>query len=169
MLRFVLPLVLAAAPASAHSVGGSGFADGLAHPLFGLDHLLAMVAVGLWAGRIGGRALWLVPAAFLAAMLMGSLLRVALPLVEPGILGSVVILGLLAFAAPKLPLWLPAGIVALFAVLHGQAHGVELGGGAATLGFLLATAALHGLGATLPHARWLGLGVAAAGLVLAAS
>jgi urease accessory protein len=169
MLRLIVPLLLLANPASAHSLGSAGFAAGLAHPLFGLDHLLAMVAVGLWAGRIGGQARWLVPSAFVAAMLLGSLLPVAVPLVETGVLGSVLILGLLVAWAPKLPLWAPAVVVGLFALAHGQAHGTELGGGAATLGFLLATAALHGLGLVLPYARWLGLGVATAGLVLAVS
>jgi len=169
MLRLIVPLLLLATPASAHSLGSAGFAAGLAHPLFGLDHLLAMVAVGLWAGRIGGRARWLVPSAFVAAMLIGSLLPVALPSVETGILGSVLILGLLVAWAPKLPLWVPALVVGLFALAHGHAHGAELSGGAATLGFLLATAALHGLGLMLPYARWLGLGVATAGLVLAVS
>jgi urease accessory protein len=169
MLRLIVPLVLLSAPASAHGLGSVGFAAGLAHPLFGLDHLLAMVAVGLWAGRIGGQARWLVPLAFLTAMLLGSLLALELPLVETGIVGSVVILGLLVAVAPKLPLWVPTLVVGLFAVLHGHAHGTELSGGAATIGFLLATAALHGLGLALPYTRWLGLGVAMAGVALAVS
>lgn len=169
MLRLTLALLLLAAPASAHELGAMGFAAGVAHPLLGLDHLLAMVTVGLWAGRIGGRARWVVPLAFVAAMLVGAVLPIQPPLVETGVLGSVLMLGLLVAWAPKLPLWLPSMVVASFALMHGRAHGIELSGSAATLGFLLATATLHGLGLVLPYARWLGLGVATAGAVLALS
>lgn len=160
-------LLLAAAPAEAHTGHMASFAAGVAHPLLGLDHLLAMVAVGLWAARIGGHARWLVPLSFLAAMALGTVLPV--PFAEPGILVSVLVLGLLVLWAPKLPLWAPMAVAALFALAHGHAHGTELPGVTAAFGFLLATAALQGLGLVLPYARWLGLGVAAAGLALAIS
>lgn len=168
MSRLIFAIVmLSAGPAQAHSGSMASFAAGLAHPLLGFDHLLAMVAVGLWAARIGGHARWLVPSAFVAAMALGALLP--LPMVEPGILASVLILGLLTFWAPRLPLWTPAAIVAVFALAHGHAHGSEVPGVAAALGFLLATAALHGVGLLLPYARWLGLGVVLGGVALAVS
>jgi urease accessory protein len=129
------------------------FGSGFAHPWTGLDHMLAMVAVGLWAGLNGGRALWAWPAAFVGVMLAGGALGmagVAVPMVEPGILASVIALGLLVLAAARLPVALGAALVAVFAVLHGHAHGAELPSGAAAAtyaaGFALATALLHALG-----------------------
>jgi urease accessory protein len=127
---------------------------GLSHPLFGLDHVLAMVAVGLWAATTGGRAVYLVPLAFVAMMGGGFLLALIgapLPFVEPAILASVIALGLLIAAAVKLPTSMGMIVVGLFALFHGFAHGGEVG--AATyleygLGFAVATALLHlaGLG-----------------------
>ena len=115
--------------------------------------MLAMVAVGLWAGLNGGRALWAWPAAFVGVMLAGGALGmagVAVPMVEPGILASVIVLGLLVLTAARLPVALGAALVAAFALLHGHAHGAELPGGAAAAtyaaGFALATAALHAVG-----------------------
>ncbi len=105
------------------------FASGFAHPFTGLDHMLAMVAVGLWAGLNGGRALWAWPAAFVGVMLVGGALGMAgltLPLVESGILASVVVLGLLVLGAFRLQVAAGAALVALFALLHGHAHGTEL-------------------------------------------
>jgi urease accessory protein len=129
------------------------FASGFTHPFTGLDHLLAMVAVGLWAGLNGGRALWAWPVAFVGVMIGGGALGMAgigLPLVEPGILASVVVLGLLVLAATRLPIAAGAVLVGLFALLHGHAHGEELPTAAAaasySAGFALATAALHALG-----------------------
>lgn len=129
------------------------FASGLKHPWSGPDHMLAMVAVGLWAGLVGGRALWAWPVAFVAVMMLGGaagVAGVALPMVELGILASVIVLGLLVLMAARLPVWEGAALVALFAVLHGHAHGAELPaeGAAASYfaGFALATAALHALG-----------------------
>jgi urease accessory protein len=149
-------LVLAfAGTAAAHTGHGAaeGLARGMAHPMLGLDHLLAMVAVGLWAARIGGRALWAVPAAFVAVMALGGLVAVAgigVPMVELGIVGSVLVLGLLVAAAPQLPLWAPAAIVGLFALFHGHAHGTEMpetvSGLAYGMGFILVTALLHAVG-----------------------
>ena len=134
----------------AHAVS---FASGFGHPWTGLDHMLAMVAVGLWAGLNRGRALWAWPVAFVGVMLAGGALGMAgisIPMVEPGILASVVVLGLLVLAATKLPVIVGVVLVALFALLHGHAHGAELPGAAATgsyaAGFALATALLHGIG-----------------------
>lgn len=155
-------LATTTAPAFAHlnpEEHGS-FMAGFSHPLFGLDHILVMVAVGLWAAQIGGRALWAVPAAFVTTMAVGFGLAVsgiALPFVEPAILASVVALGLLVAMAVKLDTVLSAAIVAVFALFHGHAHGGELGAAGAWqfgIGFVVATALLHGAGIGL------GLGIA---------
>ena len=112
--------------------------------------MLAMVAVGLWAGLNGGRALWAWPVAFVGVMLAGGALGmagVAVPMVEPGILASVIVLGLLVLTAARLPVALGAALVGVFALLHGHAHGAELPTEAAAAtyaaGFALATALLH--------------------------
>jgi urease accessory protein len=166
-------LILAAtAPAFAHldpSDHGS-FMSGFSHPLFGLDHIVVMVAVGLWAAAIGGRALWIVPGAFVGTMALGYLLAlggVALPFVEPVILASVVALGLLIAAAVRLPVALGATLVGLFALFHGYAHGGELGSATAMsfgIGFAVATALLHaaGIGLGLLLGSGVGIGKAAA-------
>ena len=172
--RFILSLTalaLSTAPAFAHlnpQEHGS-FMAGFSHPLFGLDHILVMVAVGLWASQIGGRALWLVPAAFVGTMAFGFGLAVAgvdLPFVEPAILASVVALGLLVAMAARFDTVASAAIVAAFALFHGHAHGGELGAaGAASfgVGFVVATALLHAAGIAI------GIGVArvANGAILA--
>jgi urease accessory protein len=177
-------LLAGAAPAFAHlnpEEHGSLLA-GLSHPLFGLDHILAMVAVGLWAAQLGGRATWLVPTAFIGTMMAGFLAGMAglsLPFVEPTILASVVVLGLLVAASVRLPVALSATLVGVFALFHGHAHSAELGSAGALAfgaGFAASTAALHalgvGLGLTLGRyqavARLLGAGTAVAGLVLMA-
>ncbi|WP_136634428.1 HupE/UreJ family protein [Pseudooceanicola onchidii] len=149
-----LALLLTATPASAHLPPGEygSVAAGITHPLFGLDHVLAMVAVGLWAAMLGGRALWQVPGAFVAAMATGfalALTGMPLPLVEPMILASTVVLGALVAMALRVDVRLCMGLVAVFALFHGHAHGGELGEASALrfgVGFVLATAALHGLG-----------------------
>lgn len=142
----------AAIPAAAHTLGarGAGFAAGLGHPLGGLDHLLAMVAVGLWAGQRGGRALWAVPAAFMAAMVLGGVLGMAgigLPGVELGILASVLVLGGLVALRFRPPVWAGMAVVGLFAVFHGHTHGAEMPEATSPVlyaaGFLLATGILH--------------------------
>ena len=155
MLSTVTLLMLAAGPALAHPGHGStaSFAAGIAHPFGGLDHIAVMVAVGLWAALKGGRALWLWPAAFVGVMLVGAALgmaHVAVPMVEPGILASVVTLGLLVALAVDLPVWTGAATVAVFALLHGHAHGTEVAetvsGAEYVAGFALATVTLHGVG-----------------------
>jgi urease accessory protein len=146
---------LAPAVAFAHAGHGehSGFIHGFMHPIAGLDHILAMVTVGILAYQIGGRALWLVPTTFLAIMAAGGLLGVAgvsFYFVEPGIAASVVVLGLIVALAVKPPVTVAMVLVALFAVFHGYAHGIEapLDGSAAAYGagFMLATALLHAAG-----------------------
>jgi len=143
-------------PALAHpSVEINSFASGVAHPLNGIDHILAMIAIGLWAVLAGGRAIWSWPMSFVAAMLAGFVvasLGVPVPLVEPAVSSSVVILGLFVALAVNAPLWLGAATGGLFAFFHGHAHGAE----AATAslipyasGFALATAALHVTGVAL--------------------
>ncbi|MFN3545671.1 MAG: HupE/UreJ family protein [Thiobacillus sp.] len=173
-------LALAAGTASAHTGDHAvvGFASGFAHPFLGLDHLLAMLAIGLWAAQQGGRALWAVPAAFLAAMGVGGALvwlGGALPLVETGIALSVLVLGLLI--ATRRQWAAPAGmaVAAGFALFHGYAHGLEMPQAASpllyALGFVLATAALHaaGIAGNLLGRRavqWAGAAIAATGLAL---
>ena len=179
--------VLAATPAFAHLPHGEygSFAAGLSHPLFGLDHIIAMVAVGLWASVLGGRALWLVPAGFVGTMIAGyllALLGLPLPLVEPMILSSIVLLGLLVALTVRLNPGVGMALAGLFALFHGHAHGGELAGAGALpfgAGFAVATAALHAAGMGLgllvgrsarfgtAAARAIGGLTAAAGLVLA--
>lgn len=144
-------VLLASAPAFAHPGHiGHEFVDGWQHPLTGIDHLLAMIGVGLLAVRIGGKATWLMPIAFMTNMLLGVLiagLGMPLPGVEHAVLASVLILGLLIAATSAVPLWIGAGLVSLFALFHGHAHGAEMvqGGSMAAYaaGFLLATVVLH--------------------------
>lgn len=142
--------------AEAHPGHGASYMAGLAHPLFGIDHLLAMLAVGIWAAQLGGRAMWLVPASFVTVMAAAGSLGMAgipLPMVESGIATSVLLLGLLVAFAAKLPLALGSGLVALFAVFHGYAHGAEMPQSGLAwqygLGFVLSTVLLHGLGLLL--------------------
>lgn len=131
----------------------SGFLHGLAHPASGLDHVCAMLAVGVWAAQAGGRSVWAIPLSFVSVMALGSALPVSgisLPFVEQGIVFSVLLLGVLVAAAVRLPLWLGCGVAGLFALWHGHAHGAEMpelaSGMSYALGFMLATALLHIIG-----------------------
>ncbi|QKD06072.1 HupE/UreJ family protein [Mesorhizobium loti] len=163
-------LFLAAAmPAYAHVGIGttSSFTAGFMHPLSGLDHMTVMIAVGLWAALKGGRAIWAWPAAFVGVMLGGAALGMAyvpVPFVEPGILASVVALGLLVALAVDLPVSAGVAIIGLFALFHGHAHGTEVpenaGGLEYMAGFAVATALLHAVGI----AAGLGLGLRLRGL-----
>ena len=130
-----------------------GLGAGLAHPAMGIDHLLAMIAVGLWAVQLGGRARWIVPASFVSLMAVGGALGAAgisLPLVESGIMASLLILGVLIAAAARLPVIASAAIVGVFALFHGAAHGAEMPATATGLaycaGFMLTTLAFHAMG-----------------------
>jgi urease accessory protein len=155
-------VVAMAGAAEAHTgFAGTGFAAGLAHPFVGLDHLLVMVAVGLWAVQIADRsgrnaALWAVPGAFIVMMAAGAAAAIAgieMPRGELGILGSLVVLGALVALAPRLPIWAGMALAGLFAVFHGHAHGLELpeaaSAGLYAAGFVIATALLHGTGIAL--------------------
>lgn len=183
---FVFLLAVASTPAMAHTGVGAvhGLEHGFLHPLTGPDHLLAMLAVGLWSGQQSGKSVWLWPAAFVSAMLLGGLLGLAgmaMPGMEAMILGSVIVLGALTLFGLVLPRWAGAAIVAVFAVSHGMAHGLEMpadGSGAAYFaGFAVATALLHlaGIGIALAGmrngrpvlARAAGGACCAAGLMLA--
>ena len=131
----------------------SGFMHGFAHPISGLDHILAMVMVGVFAWQLGGRALWLVPATFVLVMAVGGLLGVAgigVPYVETGIALSVVVLGAVVAMGVKAPVAMAMGLVGLFSIFHGHAHGAEMpedaGGLAYAAGFMIATALLHAAG-----------------------
>lgn len=141
------------------------FMAGFSHPLFGADHILAMVAVGIWAAQIGGRAFWVVPSAFVGTMAVGFLMALGgidLPFVEPAILASVIALGLLVAMAARLPASAAAAVVGVFALFHGHAHGGELGSAGALqfgVGFVIATALLHVAGLAL------GLGIARLGMI----
>lgn len=139
--------------ASAHSGHDGGALAGLAHPFLGADHLLAMIAVGLWAAQLGGRARWLLPVSFVALLALSAALAiagVALPMVEAGMATSVMLLGLLVAFAVKLPPALGAAMVGVFAVFHGYAHGAEIPAAVNAwqygFGFVVSSAALHALG-----------------------
>jgi len=130
-----------------------GWGYGATHPFTGLDHLLAMLAVGLWASQLGGRARWLVPVAFVVVMAIGGAMGVAgvpMPGVEQGIAASVLVLGLLVAMAVRLPVFAGAQLVGVFAVFHGHAHGAEMpvdaSGALYGLGFIMSTAILHAIG-----------------------
>ena len=165
---FVLPaLFLAAVPSALAHPGHAGhdltwdFTTGFTHPLFGWDHLAAMLAVGLWAAQLGGRARWLVPTAFVTVMAFGAALAqtgVMMPGVEQTIAASVLIFGLLIATAVKLPVGASMALVGLFAAFHGFAHGAEMPATARVFGygagFILAT--------TLIHAAGVGVGTLAA-------
>lgn len=147
LMAFVLP-----ATASAHTATGTigGFLSGFQHPLTGLDHIVAMVAVGLWGAFLGGRAMWTLPVVFPVVMAMGGamgVLGLPLPGVETGIALSGVILGAMVAFAAKPPLWVAAVIVGVFAIFHGYAHGTELPESANAMtfaiGFVISTGLLH--------------------------
>lgn len=176
-------LLLAAGGAHAHEAAGvaGGLVAGLSHPVLGPDHLLAMLAVGLWGAQIGGAQVWTLPVAFPLVMSLGAALGIAgvtLPAVEPAIALSVLVLGLAILAAWKAPAWAALGIAAAFALFHGHAHGVELPGLADPVaygaGFVAATGAIHCAGILIGRAlqgiadgwlaRGLGGAIGAAGL-----
>ncbi len=159
-LGLTAALVLLPSVAFAHTGDhSSGLAHGFVHPITGLDHILAMVMVGVFAWQLGGRAVWLVPATFVAVMAMGGALGLAgveVPFIEIGIALSVVVLGAAVAFGVKAPVAAAMALVGLFAVFHGQAHGLEMpagaGGFAYGLGFVAATALLHAAGIAIAFA-----------------
>lgn len=180
-MRLFLPLILAllAAPALAHTGEGvqGGLMSGFTHPLFGWDHVVAMVAVGLWGAFLGRPAIWLLPVVFPMVMALGGAMGVVglpLPAVEQGIALSGVVLGLLVALAVRAPIWVAAVIVGVFAIFHGHAHGTELPEAATPFayaaGFVTATGMLHlagiafGFLTLLPWGQW---AVRGAGVVVA--
>ena len=130
----------------------NSFASGVAHPLYGADHILVMITVGLWGVLAGGRATWVWPVAFVGTMLAGfaaATLGLQIPFVEPAISSSIIILGLLVALAVKAPVWAGAVITGLFAFFHGHVHGTEAVSGSLipyAAGFALATAGLLAAG-----------------------
>lgn len=148
----VLFLVLGVSTASAHTGNdtASGFVSGFTHPFFGADHIVAMVAVGLWGAFLGAPAVWLLPVVFPSVMALGGALGVMgvpIPAIETGIALSGVVLGLMVLTAARPPLWVAAVMVGGFAIFHGHAHGTELPNSASPLtysmGFVISTGLLH--------------------------
>ena len=179
----LLALVAFTLPAAAHPGHVPGDAlSGFLHPLTGIDHVAAMVAVGAWSALAGGKRVWLWPLSFIAAMIAGAALAqtgVALPYVEQSIAASLVVIGVLLALAINAPTGSGAALVAVFAIFHGYAHGLEAAGAALLpfmAGFTLATAALHLLGIGIAHSliaafnaipvRLIGATTAAAGILL---
>lgn len=143
-------LLLLPVPASAHAITGSGFTSGMLHPILGLDHLLAMVSVGILSAQLGGRAILTVPAAFVSCMIIGGImgiLGIQWPGVELGITFSVIFLGIALAAHGRIPVWVGLGLAGFFGIFHGHAHGVEMPEVADplwfTLGFVMGTVAMH--------------------------
>lgn len=150
-------ILLLPATAQAHTLAAaaSSWGGGFMHPFLGLDHLLAMLAVGIWAVQQGGSRIWQLPAAFLSMMMLGAyaaFVGLYLPALETGIAGSLLVLGLMLAFAVRLPMPANLPIVGIFALFHGYAHAAEMLQSFSPLnyvgGFLLATALLHGLGIT---------------------
>ena len=183
-----LPVTLLAyiPTAGAHPLGaeGAGFITGLAHPFMGLDHILAMIAVGIWAAQTGGSAIWRLHLSFIVMMTVAALFSangLSIPSLEPLIAGSVVLLGLMVVFAIRLPVHMSMVLVGLFAVFHGYAHGLEMPQASSAIlygsGFVMATALLHTFGIVLGKvgyrqrllSRLSGLMIAIAGLYLAAA
>jgi len=159
-LRFTLGMAVLGLPALALAhVGGDGaahhgLAAGFMHPFTGIDHLLAMLLIGLWSATLT-RRWWVAPLAFVAMLLVGALLAsggMTLPAVEPVVALSLVLLGALVAARTAWPAAVMAAVAALFALFHGAAHGAELQGLEALAGMVLATALLHGIGLFAGHA-----------------
>ena len=160
----LLPLLAFSLPAFAHTEGGtaSGFLTGFLHPLNGPDHILAMVAVGIWGAFLGMPAIWVLPVVFPLVMALGGavgVMGIPLPGTEIGIALSSVVLGLMIALAKRPPLWVAAVVVGTFAIFHGHAHGVELPNAtdpvAYSFGFVIATGLLHLSGIALGElTRW---------------
>jgi urease accessory protein len=176
-----LLLMLVAVPAFAHEQSGqaAGFLTGLKHPVSGLDHVLAMISVGLWGAQLGSPAVWLLPVVFPMVMAFGGflgLLGVPLPGTEVGIALSAILLGVMVAREARPPVWVAASLVGFFGIFHGYAHGTELPAGENALlysvGFVIATGCLHavGIGIGVAH-RWnagrIALRVAGAAVALA--
>jgi urease accessory protein len=151
-ILLLLALLFSSTNLFAHPLLGtqSGFSNGFFHPLSGLDHILAMLAVGIWAAQMGGKAKWIIPITFVGIMSVGGMLgmnNISLPFAEIGILVSVVVLGVLILAGVRLPMLVSSILVGVFALCHGHTHGTELPAAASgvmyAIGFALTTIVLH--------------------------
>jgi urease accessory protein len=151
-LLIILVGLFLASPAMAHQAAGlvGGFSSGLMHPVLGLDHVIAMVAVGLWGAFLGRPAIWILPIVFPMVMAFGGamgVIGIPIPSVETGIAVSAIVLGAMVALALRPPIWVAAVIVGAFAIFHGHAHGTELPDAASplafSLGFVIATGFLH--------------------------
>jgi len=182
----ILTVVAVAPTCHAHiEEAAAGFASGFFHPVFGLDHFLAMLSVGIVSAQLGGRRIWTIPAAFLGAMITGGVIGIygtAWPLAEAGIALSVVVLGLSIVGASQHARTLPIFLATVFfGTLHGHAHGLEIPVAADPVfyaaGFVMSTALIHLLGVGIGHIlmlrlewqsllRYLGSGMAGIGLVI---
>ena len=154
----LLALLVWVQPAYAHVQKGEaiGFLSGFHHPISGLDHVLAMIAVGLWGAQLGAPAVWLLPVCFPMVMAMGGmlgLLGVHVPGIEIGIAASAILLGAAVMSEARPPIVAAVALVAFFAIFHGYAHGTELPAGESgllySMGFVIATGCLHGVGITI--------------------
>ena len=157
LLAFALYLVWASS-AQAHVEQGqaAGFVTGLEHPWSGLDHVLAMIAVGLWGAQLGNPAIWVLPITFPMVMSFGAmmgLLGIPLPGIEVGIAVSAILLGAMVLGEVRPKLVVAAILVGVFAIFHGHAHGTELPAGQSgllySMGFVIATGVLHGIGISI--------------------
>ena len=176
MVLFAASTTVALAHVDPGTVSG-GFLSGFTHPLFGWDHVAAMVAVGLWGAFLGRPAIWVLPVVFPMVMAFGGVLGiigVPLPAVETGIAASALVLGLMVVLAVRPPLWVAAVLVGVFAIFHGYAHGAELPAAANpllfSLGFVVATGLLHLSGIAfgeLSRWSWGAMAVRAGGAVIA--
>jgi urease accessory protein len=151
-ILLLLALLFSSTNIFAHPLPGSesGFLNGFFHPISGLDHILAMLAVGIWAVQMGGKAKWIIPITFVGIMSVGGILgmnSINLPFAEVGILVSVIVLGVLILAGVRLPVLVSSVLVGVFALCHGHAHGAELPAAASGVtyatGFALTTIVLH--------------------------
>jgi urease accessory protein len=171
LLAAAVVLSISASPLSlaAHEGGSAaGLFTGLYHPISGLDHVLAMVAVGIWGAQLGAPAIWVLPVTFPVVMAFGgmaALLGVGLPGVEVGIAVSALLLGAMVAFEHRPDLWVAIGLVGFFAVFHGHAHGAELPEGESgllySIGFVVSTGLLHATGIGIGEARRLSWGAQA--------
>jgi urease accessory protein len=174
---FLLLLYVPLAGAHTDKHEAAGFLSGLKHPVSGLDHIIAMIAVGLWGAQLGAPAIWILPVAFPMVMAFGGMLGlmgVRLPGVEIGIAASAILLGLAVMLELRPKLAVAAALVGFFAIFHGHAHGTELppnqSGMLYSMGFVLATGCLHGVGigiGTVHRWSWGKIAVRIAGAAIA--
>lgn len=173
---FLMLIGIMTAPTSAWSHGinttKGGFVEGFVHPILGADHVVAMVAVGLWGAVLGPPALWVLPVAFPIVMAFGGLLAflgIQIPGIEIGIALSAIVMGIMVAIECKPALWIAAIIVSIFAIFHGCAHGSELPNGSNavqfSMGFVVATGCLHLIGILLGETRRSPRGIAMAKLI----